>query len=176
IFTPRRQVKLAGIREDQLIHLATPIASERGSTFGYGHEISVREAKSADVRPRKAESLRRRHHERGALQALGFLLLFEPPDELVRNDAARHFTGLHHLRDLGRGNVDIGENRDVYQALAGQVVLQFAKFSEVVPQLRDDELRSNRDLQLQLVKLQHLVGLVNLVGVHNSARKEIERR
>ena len=55
-------------------------------------------------------------------------------------------------------------------------MLQFAKLADVVAQLGDDELRPNRDFQLQLVELHHLVGLVDFVGVHDGAGEEIEWR
>ena len=78
------------------------------------------------------------------------------------------------MRDLGRGNVDVGEHRDVPEALAVHVLLHFIELSKVVSQLRNDELCPGRDFQLQLVELHHQVGLVNLEGVHYGAGKEIE--
>ena len=171
-----QQVELLGHGQDQFVHAVAPVAADRRGALGNGHEIPVRKVEAADVRAGKAQILHRRHHQRRALQAFRLLFLFQPLDQFVGNHAARHFPCLHHLRDLRRGDVNVGQHRNVPQAFAVHVLLQFVELAQVVSQLGDDELRPRGDLQLQFVELHHLVGFVDLVRVHHGAGEEIERR
>src|SRR5208282_4316636 len=98
----------------------------------YGHEILVRKTESTNVGSGEAERLGSRDHQRSALQPLRFLLFLEAANEFVGYDAARHLSCLHHLCNLGRGKINIGEDRSLAQSLARQVMLQFAEFTDVV--------------------------------------------
>ena len=176
IFAPGQQIELLCDGQHQFVHATTPLAADSRGALADGHEVAMRKVEAANVRSGKAQILYCRHHQRRPLQALRLLLFFQPLDEFIGNHAAGHFPSLHHLRDLGRGDVNVGEHGNVPQTFAIHVLFQFVELAQVVPQLRDDELRSGGDFQLQFVELHHLVGLVDFVRVHDGTGKEIERR
>src|SRR5208337_4526045 len=76
-----QKVELVWIREHKFVDPPAPVLPDCGRTLQDGHEIFVREAKSADMGAGKTEVFYCGHHQCGTLQPLGFLFLLEALDE-----------------------------------------------------------------------------------------------
>src|SRR5208282_6096603 len=78
-----KKVELVGVGEHEFIDPPAPVLPDRGRTLQNGHEISVRQAESANMGAGKAEVFDCGHHQCGALQPLRFLFSLQALDELV---------------------------------------------------------------------------------------------